>query len=346
MFDLTRYTSGRIAVANLWAVIDSLRRRRHVGQMFDDQVELFRLLFIRGDLLGRTVDHDRAESAAMEAIAVSRDRAAAFFIRAQLCGRFHRFAEAHALLQRALATGYAPQQVESEKAALLQATGNYAEALVIRERLAKDQPGIHTMGALASLLAEMDRWSVAEACYTTALELDRGVSPLPCAQLLFEWGVHAMRRGELDQAEARFATLDLILPAHVPGRARRAEVALERGQLDRALALITPLLAISDDPEYRATYAQILAARGERRAAALEAELAATAYERLLESRPEAYAEHAAAFFIGLGNRPQRAVELAAANWKLRDTPRARSLLSRAQRDASAGTGEPTRRIA
>jgi hypothetical protein len=33
---------------------------------------------------------------------------------------------------------------------------------------------------------------------------------------------------------------------------------------------------------------------------------------------------------MGIGNRPQRAVDLALANWKLRDTPRSRSLLARA----------------
>jgi hypothetical protein len=53
-----------------------------------------------------------------------------------------------------------------------------------------------------------------------------------------------------------------------------------------------------------------------------------------LARRPEAYADHAAAFFTGIGKRPQRAVELAAANWKLRDTPRSRSLLARALRNA------------
>jgi hypothetical protein len=31
----------------------------------------------------------------------------------------------------------------------------------------------------------------------------------------------------------------------------------------------------------------------------------------LLARRPEAYADHAAAFFMGVGNRPQRALELA-----------------------------------
>ena len=92
---------------------------------------------------------------------------------------------------------------------------------------------------------------------------------------------------------------------------------------------IMPLIETSDDPEYRAIYAEILAARGDSRAA-MEAERAAAAYELLLARRPEAYADHAAAFFMGLGNRPQRAVELASANWKLRDTPRSRRLLAKA----------------
>ncbi len=104
-----------------------------------------------------------------------------------------------------------------------------------------------------------------------------------------------------------------------------------------ALALIAPLVDASDDPEYRSTYAEILAARGEREVAACEAERAAAAYDRLLARRPEAYADHAAAFFMGIGNRPQRAVELALANWKLRDTPRSRrsSGQGAAQRGAS-----------
>jgi hypothetical protein len=107
-------------------------------------------------------------------------------------------------------------------------------------------------------------------------------------------------------------------------------VALARGRPDVALALIKPLLAISDDPEYRATHAEILAALGNRRAARDEAERAASGYDRLLARRPEAYADHAAAFFMSAGNRPELAVELATANRKLRDTPRSRRLLEQA----------------
>ncbi len=334
MIDPKHYTSGRIAVANLSALIESLEHRRGESATFVDLFSLSKLLFLRGDLLGRIADHDQAEVVANEAVALSPGMGSAFYIRARLAGRFHRFEEATALLDQATAAGHTRQGIDAEKAALLQATGQYREALVLRERLAMDDPGIHTLGALASLLAEMGEWLAAEARYVSALDADNGVSPLPCGQLLFEWGVNAMRRGDLDRAEAMFAELGAILPAHVPGHGHRAEVALARGQLDLAAALITPLLEISDDPEYRATYSEILAARGDGEAAVSEAERAAAEYELLLARRPEAYADHAAAFFMGVGNRPQRAVELTSANWKLRDTPRSRSLLDEALRNA------------
>jgi len=213
-----RYTSGRIAVANLSALIDSLELRRVEGATFEDREALSKLLFVRGDLLGRIVDHNRAEFVANEAIALSPDTAGALSIRARLAERFHRFAEANALLDQSLAAGHPRQEIDVERAALLQATGQYREALILRERLAKDDPGIHTLGALASLLAEMDQWAAAENCYAAALDGDNGTSPLPCGQLLFEWGVSAMRRGDLDRAEAIFVELDAILPQHVPGR--------------------------------------------------------------------------------------------------------------------------------
>jgi hypothetical protein len=67
-------------------------------------------------------------------------------------------------------------------------------------------------------------------------------------------------------------------------------------------------------------------------AAAREAERAAAAYEELLAKRPEAYADHAAAFYLGIGNRPQRAADLAWLNRQFRDTERSRSLLASALR--------------
>jgi tetratricopeptide (TPR) repeat protein len=334
MIESRRYTSGRIAVANLAAAIDSLERHRAKAATFKDLSTLSKLLFVRGDLLGRIVDHDRAERAAIEAVPLAPDTGSGIFIQARLAARFHRFEEAGALLDQALAAGYSHQEITVERASLLQATGQYEAALYVRQRLAKHEPGIHTFGALASLLAEMDQWPAAEVRYAAALAVDGGASPLPAGQLLFEWGVNAMRRGDLDRAEEIFTHLDRILPQHVPARGHRAEAALARGRFDVALALVEPLLEIADDPEYRATFAEILEARGDRELASREAELAAVAYQQLLARRPEAYADHAAWFFMGVGNRPQLAVDLATANCKLRDTPSSRRLLDKALQKA------------
>ena len=333
MIDPGRYTSGAIAIANLSATIGSLELRRTEGATFDTLVALSKLLFLRGDMLGRIADHDQAELIAIQAIALSPHPASTLYTCAQLAGRFHRFDEANAALDQALAAGYPRGEIELERAALLQATGRYDSALVLRERIAKHDAAIYTLGGLASLLAEMGRWTAAETSYLAAIDADDGVSPLPCAQLLFDWGLNAMRRGDLDRAEAIFVELEAILPAHVPGRGHRAEVALARGQFDVAIRLIMPLVEISDDPEYCATYAEILAAVGDGKAST-EADRAAAAYDSLLARRPEAYADHAAAFFMGVGNQPQRAVELALTNWKLRNTSRSRLLLTKALRKA------------
>jgi tetratricopeptide (TPR) repeat protein len=334
MIDPKRYTNGRIALANLSASIETLEIGRLESASPEGLATLSNLLFLRGDLRGRIADHDRAELAALESIALSLNADSIAFTRARLAGRFHRFDEAKKLLDRAQESGYPAQGIDIERAALLQATGQYSEALALREKLAKDDPRIHTLGALATLLAEMDQWDAAEIRYSAALDRDEGVSPIPCAQLLFEWGVNAMRLGNLERAEQIFVELAQVLPAHVPGRGHRAEVAMALGKLDVAGALIRPLVDSSDDPEYRATYAEILAAQGDAEASANHAERAAERYELLLARRPEAYADHAAFFFMGVGNRPQRAAELAFANWELRDTPRSRSLLAKALRSA------------
>jgi len=262
MIDRARYTSGQIALANLSASIDRLAARHGAGADFAELAELSRLLFLRGDLQGRIADHDRAESVAAQAVALAPRAPASLFLQAQVCGRFHRFAEARALLDQAAAAGQPRVAIDSEWAALLQAGGHYREARILRQSAARARPSLQTLGALASVLAEMGEWTAAQERYGEALDVDDGPSPIPCAQMLFEWALGAMRRGELDGAEAIFAELHAVMPRHVPARGHRAEVALAQGRLDAALALVAPLVDISDDPGYRATYAEVLAARG------------------------------------------------------------------------------------
>jgi tetratricopeptide (TPR) repeat protein len=226
-----RYTNGRIAMANLSASIAGLELCRAERATFENSRELSNLLFVRGDVLDRSEDHSRAEMVATEAIASSPDTARALYLRARLAERFHRFQEANGFIDRALAAGHPVDEIDAERATLLQATGGYHEALILRERLANDHFGMHSLAPLASLLAEMHEWEAAETCYAAAVDADPGVSPIPCAQVLFEWAVSARRCGELERAEEVFAELDAILPEHVPGRRQRAEVAQARAQV-------------------------------------------------------------------------------------------------------------------
>jgi hypothetical protein len=71
MIGAKRFTSGRIALSNLSASIDSLELRRVENVSFEDLVALSKLLFLRGDLLGRIADHDQAEVVANAAVALS-----------------------------------------------------------------------------------------------------------------------------------------------------------------------------------------------------------------------------------------------------------------------------------
>jgi hypothetical protein len=135
MIDAGQYTSGRIAVANLSASIHSLELRRAEGAGLADLIALSRLLLLRGDVLGRIADQDRAELIATEAMALSSDTATVLYMRAGLAGRFHRFDEANGLLDEALAAGHPPGEIDRERAALLQATGRYEDALVLRRRI-------------------------------------------------------------------------------------------------------------------------------------------------------------------------------------------------------------------
>ena len=58
--------------------------------------------------------------------------------------------------------------------------------------------------------------------------------------------------------------------------------------------------------------------------------LAAARYDELIASRPEAFADHAAEFWLAAGADPDKALRLAKMNVEVRNTPRARRLLAQA----------------
>ena len=86
----------------------------------------------------------------------------------------------------------------------------------------------------------------------------------------------------------------------------------------------------SDDPDYAAQLARILSQVGRVEEAHEWRARAAARYDELLARHPEAFADHAAEFWLQAGADPHQALSLATRNLQVRRTPRAYELLSRA----------------
>ena len=98
----------------------------------------------------------------------------------------------------------------------------------------------------------------------------------------------------------------------------------------RGATVLRPLALSSDDPDYAAQLAHILAGAGSAEDSRHWRQLVAARYEELVGLHPEAFADHAANFWLRAGADPKRALHLARMNFAVRMTPRAHALLSRA----------------
>jgi len=66
-------------------------------------------------------------------------------------------------------------------------------------------------------------------------------------------------------------------------------------------------------------------------------QLAATRYDELIAAHPEAFADHAAEYWLPAGADPMKALRLAQINFEVRQTPRARDLVGQAVAAAHSG---------
>jgi len=109
------------------------------------------------------------------------------------------------------------------------------------------------------------------------------------------------------------------------------------GHTDVAVALLEPLAQTSEDPDYAAQLARILGDAGRVEQARPWRERAAARYGELMARHPEAYADHAAEFWLAAGADPARALGYAERNLALRPTVRAWELVLRAARAKGDG---------
>ena len=319
-------TNGSIALLNLQAQIDGLERH----DTFAEAATLIDLLILRGQILGRISDYERAAQLANRQLGAALKDAAAYMARARTRAVFHRFAEALDDLDIADRMSPDDAAAKRERAAILQAQGRFDEALSTYSAVIDGVGQFERAAALAGLWAERGEADRAQRSYLDGLRSYRGISPFPVALLEFQLGVMWMRDARLKEARTCFEAAIARVPAYAAAQGHLAEVEADLGNPESALTRLYPLAVSSDDPDYAAQFARILGEIGRNDEASGWCLLAANRYDALIAAHPEAFADHAAEFWLGAGNDPPKGLRFAEFNLRVRKTPRAYDLLAQA----------------
>jgi tetratricopeptide (TPR) repeat protein len=285
-----------------------------------EQALLVDLLILRGEVLGRIADYERAAELAQVLVRDAPDDGAAWLARARTLATFHRFPDALTDLDATGRCGADRAMLDAERAAILQAVGCHAEALVLRRNAAERRPDFATLGRLAVLKAERREVAEAERLFTEARRRYRGVSPFPVASLDFRRGLMWLRERDLPTARAWFDAAVGRVPSYTPALGHLAEVDAALGARDAAIDRLRPLALSSDDPEYAATLARLLSDAGHHREAERWRISAAARYDELMLHHPEAFVDHAADFWLTVGGDRPKGLRLVLRNHASRAT--------------------------
>src|SRR5215471_2052512 len=143
-------TDGTIAVLNLEAQIDGLEDHCTIAEA----ATLIDRLILRGLILGRISDYERAAQLADRLVHDAVGDAAAYVMRARTRAVFHRFLEALDDLDHAERLSHPGSAEKQERAAILQALGRYNEAFAIYGVAANSGGQFEQTAALAGLWAD------------------------------------------------------------------------------------------------------------------------------------------------------------------------------------------------
>lgn len=244
------------------------------------------LLLQRAAIRGELSDYTAALAESAEVVKTSPDDPTAWKLRVDALSRVHKFKEARAALVE-YDKHIHPSFLVEPQASIDDGEGNTDAALAARATLGDDPAHVTVY---AGTLAEVGRYDEALALMPKALTNLRFTTPAFVNWLLFQWGRVYEQKGELAAARDFYLEAHRRLPGSVETLEHLALTLIATGEPERAKALVVgqthpSLLAIAGDPA------------------------AADAWERYVAALPEAFADHAARFY--LPTKPARALELA-----------------------------------
>ncbi|TPL11486.1 hypothetical protein FJ938_01770 [Mesorhizobium sp. B2-4-14] len=316
-------TDGEIAVINLESA------RRHAWMRFrqdptlpDIAEAIVDMERLRIQFAGDVEALDRLEALAAR-LSDAEESFRAALVQAEVASTGHRFADATMHLARATVLGAPREAADRQALSIDQARGMELDRVLdARRRIARAGARLEDLLPLGAVLADLERFTEAEAVYQQAFDAYAGTSPFPPAWVCFQLG---MLWGELNPvpdlnlAARWYRRAIAYVPVYVRARVHLAEIHASQGRTGKVEALLLPVLS-SSDPEVRWRLADVLIAQERFEEAETQLEAARFGFEKLLETHLLAFADHAAEFYAGSGNNLKRALELARANIANRPT--------------------------
>jgi hypothetical protein len=294
------------------------RHRKHT----DDERATIELLLDRAGLVGDVEDY-------VDALALSKtwtDRAPrdpdAWKFRARVLSRVHRFADARAALAHVETLAPKDNELVALTATIDEATGHLDRSAPVRERAAAEWPEPIRLMQWATSVALQGRLDDAILIMRRSATAVRDNPPELLELVLFQLGRMYEQKGELAAARELFAAARARMPALEP-TAHLIQAMIATGDTAGAKPIAAAALATSRQPDLVALAAQLETEPTQREALRAEAK---AAWERYVAALPEAFADHAARFYLGVGADPARAEVLAKLNLDNRDTTEARAL--------------------
>jgi hypothetical protein len=317
-------TDGAIALSNLGAQIAGAEAAvKRDPDREDRKVALVDLLLMRGEYAGTIADYERALEVSEAMVKAAPASGEALFARSRTRAALHKFTAATADLDEAERRGVRPDWIRGARASLFEALGRYDEALALRRAAREARPTLSTLGSEAAVLGEMGRHEEAARLFAEAPRGHRDVSPFPYAWLAFQEGLMWERARKPARARELFEAACASLPSYAHAASHLA--AME--PYARAIERLRPIVERSDDPEYAAQLSDLLRQRGDATEADALLERAKARFDALVERHPEAFADHAARFWLGSGRDAQKALTLAKKNAEARATDASLDLL-------------------
>jgi hypothetical protein len=239
----------------------------------------------------------------------------------QALSRAHQFVAARAALEEVKKRSLNETEWQELAATLDEATGK--STVAVRETIAHEWPSPTNLVAWAASLALDGKLDEALAIMPKAAAAVHDNPPELLVFILFQWGRLFEQKGEPAAARQLFAAAYARLPT-LEATTHLAQAMIATGDRPAAGQVVAAALADDRQPELIALAAE-LAPDPARRATLLDE--ARREWDRYVAALPEAFADHAARFYLGAGADPGNAFALARRNLANRDTREARALL-------------------